>query len=159
MRCSLHSPSGKWCVRHFSSEKRKPRAGRGKPGGDVLTSSLFRKFTGKSIPKSFSLNSQSARAKPISPSSRKSPPAICSSPATPRLSSGSPATQPRGQQYQLSYMRNTSPKPPSMVNHASLQDCGFPSAILVCPLCSGDFQQPGDHMDFTPTSCFSKTTR
>lgn len=88
-----------------SSEKRKPRAGRRKAGGDVLTCSSFSKFTGKSIP-SLSQDSQSIRAKLISPSSRKSPPTICSFPATLRLSSGLPASQPRGQQYQFSYVRN-----------------------------------------------------
>lgn len=117
----------KWHTRHFREEKRKSGARRGACGGNVLTCSSFGKFTWKSIPNN-SLNSVSIRAKLIS-SSRKSPSATWSSPATVQLFSGCPAPLLKGQQYQFSSQKH----PPNLSrtavpHHQTVASLVFPQA-------------------------------
>lgn len=149
-------PVNSWEAACFSSEK-KPRAGRGKPGGNVLTCSLFTKFwdwenlSKQLLPKFPISQSKADLLQQEIPTNQSL--LSCHIAASISL----PASQPRGQQYQISYMRNAS-KPQSTVNCLP-QGCSVTCAILAHPLHSGDFRQPGAHMDFTPMSCFSATTQ
>lgn len=113
---------------HFSSENRQPRAGREKPGGHVLTCSVFRKFWDWE-----NLSKQLLPKLPISQSKtdlllqQEMPTNYLLLSCHIAAAISLPASQPRGQLYQISYMRNAS-KPASMANRRP-QGCSVTCAI------------------------------